>query len=190
MRPGLAAACLALAVLGPLPSTAAEAPSWQLDRASSRVDFTYVFEDRPQTGSFGEFDGEASFDPDRPEQTKVTFVVGTESIDLGSGILNAVATSAEWFDSANHPEAVYRLTRLEEIAHPVYLARGNATIRGRTRPISTEITLDIADERATATGEVVIRRRVFDIGYGPLSAMFDVSPEVTVSFHLEASAGR
>ena len=101
-------------------------------------------------------------------------------------MLTAFATSAEWFDSANHPLMVYRLLHLTPEGANHYRADGDLTIRGRTRTVTTSITLDIGPNQANASGSLNVRRTDYWLGVGP-SALF-VSIGSTVSVHFDLTA--
>ena len=58
--------------------------------------------------------------------------------------------------------------------------------RGKTKPISTVITLDIEADRAFAAGTLEVDRTDFLLGVGPSAMFVDIAPEVAVRFELTA----
>ena len=66
-----------------------------------------------------------------------------------------------------HPEVVYRLQHLTPEGGDRFRADGDLTIRGRTKPISTTITLNIGAESASASGTLSVDRTDYLLGVGP-----------------------
>jgi len=145
-----------------------------------------VADGEPTEGVFTRFAGEGRFDPAAPEEATLELRIESASIDLGDAKASAFATSAEWFDSANHPQIVYRLHALSRLEGDRYRAEGELTIRGRTRLIVTPIELEIGETEARASGTLRIDRRDYLLGVGPMSLFVDIGREVAVRFELVA----
>lgn len=186
MRPALIAVLgLALAA-----SLATAATRWAVAPGDSRIVFQYEADGAPAEGVFTGFSGEGTFDPAAPGDATLELRIESASIDLDDARASAFATSAEWFDSANHPHIVYRLIGLTPLGGTSYRAVGDLTIRGRSRPIITEIELEIGEEMARASGTLEIDRRDYGLGAGPMSLFVDIGREVAVRFELVARAAR
>ena len=126
------------------------------------------------------------FDPDAPGEAALELRIESASIDLDDALASAFATSAEWFDSVNHPLVVYRLLKLTPESGDDYHATGTLTIRGRTRPIETTIALEIGDGEAHAAGSLRLDRTDYWLGVGPSALFVDIGREVAVRFDLIA----
>ncbi len=179
------AACFAVCVMSMLPAISA-ATDWQVQTAGSEILFEYTSDGTPKTGIFTSFSGTGQFDSDNPESARMELRIVTASIDLYDTLASGFAQSAEWFDSKNHPQVIYRLNSLTRLDGNRYEAKGQLTIRGEERPITSEIELDILDTTAKAKGSLVIVRGDYLLGVGPSAAFVDVSPNVTVRFDLQA----
>jgi polyisoprenoid-binding protein YceI len=171
--------CLAL----PAPAAGLE---WTVVHERSQVLFEYRRNDQPATGYFAAFAGEGVFDRDAPGEATLELRIESASIDLDDPMASAFATSAEWFDSANHPLVVYRLLELTPEGEDRYQARGELTIRGRTRPIETTITIKIGDDETRAAGSLRLDRTDYWLGVGPSALFVDIGREVAVRFELIA----
>jgi len=172
---------------GPASRPAAAAPkSWSVAAEASRILFDYQRNGQPAEGEFSRFAGEGVFDHDAPGSATLELRIDSASIDLRDAMASAFATSAEWFDSATHPEVVYRLQRLVAEGGDRFRADGELTIRGKTKPISTTITLRIGDGSARATGTLKVDRTDFLLGVGPSAMFVDIGPQVAVRFELTA----
>ena len=177
-----------LAICMLMPGTSlAEATDWHVQAAASEILFEYSSDGTPKTGVFGSFNGNGRFDADDPTNAKLELKIETASIDLYDVLASGFAQSAEWFDSKNHPNVIYRLNSLKLLEGNRYEAKGLLTIRGEERPITSEIELEIGEATANAKGSLVIVRGDYLLGVGPSAAFVDVSPEVTVRFDLQAA---
>ena len=174
---------LAALLLAPGPGWAA---SWLIAPEQSSVEFEYQRNGQPAIGRFAVFSGEGSFDPGAPAKATFELRIESASIDLDDTLASAFATSAEWFDSKNHPQVVYRLLRLTPDGGDSYRADGELTIRGRSLPIKSLITLEISDGEAHASGTLGMDRVDYLLGVGPMSLFVDIGRQVAVRFTLTA----
>jgi polyisoprenoid-binding protein YceI len=175
---------LALA-LGLVPAVA-PALDWSVTPEKSQVLFDYLRNGQPAEGRFTIFAGGGVFDRDAPSDATLELRIESKSIDLDDTLASAFATSAEWFDSANYPQVIYRLLKLTPEGGDSYHATGELTIRGRTRPIETTITLDIGADEAHAAGSLTLDRKDYWLGIGPTALFVDIGREVAVRFDLTA----
>lgn len=189
-RPALIAVLgLALAT-GLATGLASAATQWAVAPEDSRIVFRYEADGAPAEGVFTRFSGEGTFDPAAPGDATLELRIESASIDLDDARASAFATSAEWFDSANHPHIVYRLIGLTPLGGTGYRAVGELAVRGRTRPITTVIELEIGEEVARASGTLEIDRKDYGLGAGPISLFVEIGREVAVRFELVARAAR
>lgn len=177
------AAALVLLALAPV---SAWASAWTTDPVASAITFRYILNGEAREGVFHKFQASGAFDQDAPEAADLDLRVQTRSIDLNNTLASAYATSAEWFDSKNHPDVQFRLAKLTHLGGSRYLAEGPLTIRGAMKPTSLELTLTFENGVARARGTLTIARRDFWLGYGPSMAVVDVGPDVAVDFDLSA----
>ena len=159
---------------------------WTVVPEQSRVLFDYRRNDQPAVGHFARFAGGGVFDRNAPGEATLELRIESASIDLDNAMASAFATSAEWFDSANHPLVVYRLLKLTPESGNDYHAIGELTIRGRTRPIETTITIEIGGDEAHASGSLRLNRKDYWLGVGPMALFVKIGSEVTVRFDLIA----
>ncbi|MEL6336926.1 MAG: YceI family protein [Pseudomonadota bacterium] len=182
---GFAAAALSLVV------SPAQAAEWIADPDASKIGFVYERAGGAAEGAFTRFAGGGRFDPARPEEAELRLAIETRSIELGTLIESAFATSAEWFDSGQHPEAIYELITLTPLGEDRFEAFGTLSIKGRTRSLRSEITLSITEVasggQAMAMGALTVNRRAFGLGIGPVSAFVTIGDQVTVNFALAAA---
>lgn len=167
-------------------SVAAEPGAWVVDPAASAIAFDYTRAGQVAVGKFTEFSGTGRLDPADPASATLEIRIESRSIDLDDALASGFATSAEWFDSRNTPEVVYRLRRLTVTGGDTYSAEGDLTIRGKTRAITAPVTLAIGADSARATGSLGVVRTDYGLGVGPSAAFVDIGPDVAVRFDLIA----
>jgi polyisoprenoid-binding protein YceI len=177
----LAGGLLALGLSAP-----AWAADWNIDRGQSQIEFEYLRAGEPTKGIFAKFSGYGTFDPANPSGARMSLSIDTTSIDLYDAMASAFATSAEWFDSKNHPKVEYQLTGLEPLGDDVYRATGKLSMRGETKPITADIKLILDEKSAKAAGRLEIVRADYLLGVGPSAAFVEIGPNVIVSFDLLA----
>lgn len=180
---------LAIATLAGM-SVPAAAMDWVVDPAHSAIRFEYLRDGAVAGGVFTRFSGQGQFDPADPATARFSLVIDSASIDLGVDVHSAFATSAEWFDAANHPEVTYVLNGLDPQGEAGYLAIGDLTIRGVPVTLRTPVELVIGDETARASGALAVMRRAYGLGVGPSDLVLDIGDRVTVHFDLVARPAR
>ncbi len=172
--------------LGLAATPLAAATEWSVDPSQSRILFEYQADGNPAEGHFTAFAGTGRFDPAAPGEARLEFRIESASIDLDDRKAEAFATSAEWFDSESHPHIVYRLNGLTPLEGNRYRAEGELSIRGRTRPVTTTLELEIDEGEARAAGTLRVDRTKYMLGVGPISLFVEIGREVAVRFELVA----
>ena len=180
MRTTTAAALLALAAslaLAPA-ATHAEVREYELDASHATLLF-YVshlgFSDT--VGRFSRFEAELHLDPEDPlaAGNRVELVIDAASVDTGWAARDEHVRGDDFLDVGNHPEIRFVSTGIEPLAEDAagqsrVLLTGDLTLRGATRPVDLEVTLNRQGEMRgrevlgfTATG--AIDRREFGMEY-------------------------
>lgn len=177
----LAAALVAAAVSG-----RAGAVEWAVVPDASTIAFTFVLNGAPGQGAFRNMSGEGVFNEADPAATRFELRIPTGSLDLGNPLYSAFAQSADWFDTATHPEAVYRLARLTPLPDGRWEALGDITVKGKLVILRTPLQLEIGTDAARARGALVFDRRAVGVGVGPSALFVTLDQDVTVTFDLVA----
>lgn len=164
----------------------AAAADWVVVPEQSQVLFDYQRNGQQAGGLFARFEGSGVFDADAPSGATLELRIDTTSIDLGDALVSAFATSAEWFDSSNFPQVIYRLVSLTPEDGNNYHAVGELMIRGRTQPIETTINLEFDGDDAHVRGILTLDRSEYRLGVGPSALFVDIGREVAVRFELVA----
>jgi len=162
-------------------TASAEAPAGIANRwtvAEGTLALTVSQMGQAVTGSFSDWQAEISFDETAPDgrHGTVRVVIATPSVILGS--VTTQAQGPEFFDTANHPQAIFTADLLRQ--GEGYVAQGTLSLRGVDVPVALPFTLQIDGNRAQMTGNLRLDRRDFGMGtsYGD---------EATVGFGVDVA---
>ena len=109
---------------------------WMLDKVHSDVGFAvrHMMVSKVR-GRFTDFDATINIDEQQPEQSSVEARIQVASIDTRDAQRDGHLRSADFFDAEEHPEIVFRSTRLERRGEGKFGLEGRLTIRGTTRDV-------------------------------------------------------
>lgn len=125
------AGTLAVAAL----ATAAGAETYKIDTVHSSVEFSIRHLVSRTTGGFNDFAGTISYDPAKPEATKIEGTIQVASIDTRNAKRDGHLTSPDFFDAAKYPTITFKSTKA--MAHDDHLmVTGDYTMHGVTKQIT------------------------------------------------------
>lgn len=179
-RLGLAACLL-------LPFTA-EAADWVIAPSKSRIGFSGVQVGAPFSGRFTRFEGQISFDPDKPEAGRAVILIDLASAQTGDAQRDSALPQAEWFDAKTNPKARFEATRFVHKGNDAYEASGTLTIRGIAKDVTLPFRLARDGNIARATGHLDLVRSQFGVGQGAWATGQWVGLEVGVDIDVTATA--
>jgi polyisoprenoid-binding protein YceI len=96
--------------------------------------------------------------------------------------------SADWFDNAAHPQAVFTATSFRKVGEGRFVARGTLDLKGRAQPAELPFRLTVTGTRAEAQGRLTLDRTAFGIGAGPFAATDQIPAQVKVNVRVRARA--
>lgn len=184
MRAIALTAVLMLAV--PAGAQTPAAPAWTVDKAASRLGFRAAMNGAAFQGSFGRWDARINFDPANLKSSKVTATVDVASARTGDGGRDEALPSSDWFDAKRHPRATFTTRSITAAGPGKYVAAGDLTLRGVTRPVNLPFTLAITGNTAKMNGSVVLDRTAFGVGQGQWKTGSAVDTKVTVTVAITA----
>ncbi len=133
--------CLAACVLV-LAATSAEARAPSLDDAAGRYDIdgsSQINFSVAQTGGggisgkFGKFSGTFQLDGKDIRKSVVEFSLFPDTVQTGEPRIEKFLRSSAIFDTANHPEIVFRSTKITQTGEDTAEIEGKLTAKGTTR---------------------------------------------------------
>lgn len=174
----------------PAPDTvsASSLPVWIIDSDASRISFTGDQAGASFTGQWPTFVATLQFDEEQLDDARFDVTIDTTSPDTGDEERDTTMVDSDWFDSANHAEAMYRAQKFER-TDTGFVAQGQLLIKKKSQlvPLSFAVTTD--GERRILNGTASIDRLAFDLGTGDWSDTTWVGQNVEVEVHIEAQIG-
>ena len=154
---------------------------WQVEDGTLSITITQL--GSPVTGQFAEWTAAIEFDePAAPGPAgSVDVTVGIGSLSLGT--VTNQALGPEFFDNAQFPTARFDADLFK--TETGYEARGPLTIRDQTRDVVLPFSLQLQDDTAIMTGELVLNRLDFNVG-AHMPAEDSLAFAVTVAVELTA----
>ncbi|CAN7416947.1 YceI family protein [Phenylobacterium sp. LjRoot225] len=174
----------------PPPPQAAAAPVRWTVVPGSRLVFESAWGGEPVRGVFKRWRADILFSPEALDRSRIVVTVDMTSADTGDGQRDAALPSADWFDSARHPKAVFTTDRIRKRGEGSFVAEGTLDLKGIARPVSLPFELSIQGERAEARGIARVNRTRFGVGQGEFAAADQIPEEVRVSIDVKARTVR
>ncbi len=110
------------------------------------------------------------------------------SVDTGDGQRDGTLTGSDFFDTGKFAKATYRASKFKALGGNRYRADGTLTLRGVTKSVPLNFTLDIRGDKARARGSATIDRTSFGVGQGDYASTAEIAGSVAVSFDFQATA--
>ena len=136
----------------------------------------------PVEGRFKKFDAQLSFDPAKPETSKIAMTVDVASATLGVPESDAELPKAPWFNTAKFPQATFQSTSAKGLGGGKFEISGKLSIKGHAQDVVVPVTLTQNGATTLATGVLPIKRLVFKIGEGEWADTGMVADDVQVKF--------
>ncbi len=168
----------------------AQKSTWQVDKAHSSVRFTIkhlIISD--VEGTFKTFNGTVkSAKPDFTD-AEVDFTVAITSVDTDNETRDKQLQTADYFDSGNYPDMVFKSTAIRKTKGSYYKLEGNLTIRGITQKVVFAVIYGgtVKDEngntKAGFRASTTINRNDFKVSGGKQAVGEDVA--ITINVELQ-----
>jgi polyisoprenoid-binding protein YceI len=126
---------LALAIMA-LPAVAL-AGTWNIDPVHSSVGFQIRHMFSKVNGSFTEYSGTISYDPDNPENSSIEVVIVAASITTNNEKRDGHLQSEEFFWVEENPEITFKSTKVTQKGD-MHMNEGLLTMRGKENPAVLE----------------------------------------------------
>jgi polyisoprenoid-binding protein YceI len=161
-------------------------PHWRMQDGTLR--FATTWSGAAITGGFSRWSPEIIFSPDDLARSSLTVRIDVTSVSTGDSQRDAALPTADWFDTATHPSAIFRSKHIQSTGGQNYEAVGTLDLRGVRHGVSVPFSVKIANGSATAQGAFTLDRTIFGVGQGEWSATDQIPAGVKVSFTIKAKA--
>jgi polyisoprenoid-binding protein YceI len=166
--------------------------TWQMEEDASALRFIGRQQSAPFTGRFEQFTADIAFDPANPAAGSITATVDVRSAKTGNRDRDEYLQARDFFYSRKHPQANFSaasIRRQTGDADYDYVADGELTLRGETKPVTLYFDFETGEDEARMRGEVMLNRLDFGVGQGEWQDTGEIAAEVKVELDLALSAG-
>ena len=168
---------------------------WQIDAAHTNV--TVAVKHMAISTVRGRFtsgaEGTIEYDPQAPDRAEVELRIKAASIDTGDAKRDGHLRSPDFLDAERYPDITFKSTKLERQGDNDWLARGELTIRGVTKPVEVKVeTLGVVEDpyvkqRVGFDATARIDRRAWGLVWNmPVPSGLLVGEQVKIKFSVEA----
>ena len=173
-----------LTAIGAAAGASAALADQKLVPAQSEIVFVSKQMGVPVEGRFKKFDAQISFDPAKPDTSKMAFTVDTGSASLGAPETDVELPKAPWFNVPKFPQATFQSSAVKGLGGGKFEVSGKLSIKGNVRDVVVPVTLAQSGATTTATGAFAIKRLAFKIGENEWADTSMVADDVQVKFKL------
>ncbi len=141
-----------------------------------------------QCAHFLNYDGELLYDAADPQNSSVSVTFLTDSIETLVPLFNEHMKADDLFATKKFPEITFKSTKFEQTGEKKGKVTGNLTIKGVTKPVTLDVTLNFAGPHpmskkpSLGIGAVTTIKRT---DFGVSKAVPFVSDEVTIEIQTE-----
>ena len=158
-------------------------PAWTI-QPGGRLGFTLDNGGETIRGSFADWSGKISFDPDQPDNAPdIRISVKLASASLGDATMDGMLQDGDFFASAANPTATFRSTSVRQTGPNRYRASGTLSLKGASKPQTVTFTLSGSGMKRKVEGTGSINRTAFGVGTGDSAANLSSSVALTFSFN-------
>lgn len=130
-----------------LATTAAQSAEYTLDTVHTQIRFgvSHVGYSTSR-GTFKDFEGTFSFDPESPQTASVNVVVQTASLDMDDAEWNSHLQRKLWFNIDEHPTMSFNSSGIETTDDNHFVLNGELTMLGVSKPVALDVKLNKVGE--------------------------------------------
>ncbi len=150
------------ALLLPLSGIAAD---YHMDAAQSHLGFVGTVQGERFEGRFAAFTADIRFDPDALAESRFDVRIDLASADSRNEERDSALKGEDFFAVERLPQAHYHAERFRRLDDGRFVADGELTLRGITRPVSLGFRWTPGNP-ATLDGEAELKRLDFAVGAG------------------------
>jgi len=165
-------------------SVGAFAAPWTVVPETSSVGFVGTQQGTKFNGRFQMFTAEINLDVADPTKGSIVGTVQLDSVNTRDHDRDASLLDKDWFNAKEFPQAKFESQKIEKAADGSYVANGQLTLKGTTKPIALKFTLTGSGAAAQFAGSMAINRFDFNVGEGWNDTSW-VAQEVAVDVKLD-----
>jgi polyisoprenoid-binding protein YceI len=181
-----AIALSAVAAIAP-PSLATSRSNWEINPERTHISFVIDAVGYPRTqGEFHHFEGRISVDFDHPAESRVSFNVEAQSIDVGSSSFDDYLRSEAFLNVTQFKQIAFVSTAVEKISEHEIRVTGDLTMLGVTKPLTVDVEVSRPPGQTRARLEFTARAKIDRLAFGMNSGFPVISRDVDLMVASEA----
>ena len=165
---------------------ASSLPVWQIDYASSQIQFTGEQAGASFTGQWQQWQGKLQFDENNLAESRFDVGIDITSVSSNDDERDQTILSAEFFDVMKFPEATFQAQEFSSNDQG-FVANGNLTMKGITQPTQLVFNITQTGNQITLTGSATLERHAWNIGVGDWADPTWVGSDVKVDVLVNAT---
>jgi polyisoprenoid-binding protein YceI len=165
-------------------SAGAFAAPWTVVPETSTVGFVGTQQGTKFNGRFQTFTAQINLDAADPTKGSIVGTVQLDSVNTRDHDRDASLLDKDWFNAKEFPQAKFESQKIEKAADGSYVANGQLTLKGQTKPAAMKFTLTGSGATAQFAGSLSINRFDFNVGEGWNDTSW-VAQEVAVDVKLD-----
>lgn len=152
-----------LGCMGTVAPAPAEPVPYEMDRENSAVFFEISTLGLWQvSGHFHDFDADIHFDPEDIAASRIEIRVRVDSVDSGSNWADRIIRGGRFLHAEQHPELVFRSTRVALTGENAARVTGMLTVRGVSREETVEAEMEMLEPVGGRDVRTIRARGTFD----------------------------
>jgi polyisoprenoid-binding protein YceI len=129
----------------------AEPQTYQFDKGHTQIRFSWNHVGlSEQSALFRDYSGSVTFDQEDVTNSAVEVTIDPASVDTGVADFDAHLKSDDFFSVEQHPEVTFKTTQVVKTGPNSGRMTGDLTIKGITKPVTLDVTLNYAGEHPLA----------------------------------------
>jgi polyisoprenoid-binding protein YceI len=168
---------------------AAPATAWTVDKTASAVRFSSTVNGQAFSGIFRRWDAAIRFDPQNLAGSSVRASIETASAVTGDADRDQALPTAAFLSAAKFPIAVFSAENFKDQGAGHYLAIGQLTLRGVSKPLTLPFTLAVTGSGARMTASIDLNRLAFGVGQDEWKSTTALPATVKVNITIAARRG-
>ena len=165
-------------------SVGAFAAPWTVVPETSSVAFVGTQQGTKFNGRFQTYTATIDLDAADPTKGSIVGTVQLDSVNTRDHDRDASLLDKDWFNAKEFPQAKFESQKIEKAADGSYVANGQLTMKGATKPMAMKFTLSGSGATAKFAGTMTINRFDFNVGEGWNDTSW-VSQDVAVEVKLD-----
>jgi Uncharacterized conserved protein len=124
-------------------ASATFAQTWTVDKAHSRLGFTFKHLMIAELGgTFNSFDAKITSSKSDFTDAVIELTADVNSIDTDNSQRDTHLKSPDFFNTEKHPSFTFKSTSFKKVADKQYKLTGDLTFNGVTKPVTLDVTLN------------------------------------------------